>query len=37
MPVVNPEKLIALQRNAEDVRNVGSSSLDAGKRADECI
>jgi hypothetical protein len=24
MPVVNPEKLVALQQNAQDIRNVSS-------------
>jgi hypothetical protein len=27
MPVVNPEKLIALQRNADEVRNVCANLL----------
>ena len=28
MPVVNPEKLIALQRNADEIRNVRHTVLD---------
>lgn len=34
MPVVNPEKLIGLQRNADEVRNVRTRSFTSLSQAD---